>query len=134
MPGIKSLLKSGASSAWGPLVCVGVKAVVQVPADHAVGWLRDRFADHSQALPRAIVAANDRAWQAVELALATDGLRGRLFGRFRDGDLKAVRDAIRAFVAQAESGYDDATDPLRSAPRPAGNLGNPWEIPYPLTG
>ena len=59
MPAIRSLLKSGASSTWGPLVCVGVKAVVQVPAEQAVGWLRERFADHSQALPQAIVAAND---------------------------------------------------------------------------
>jgi hypothetical protein len=30
--------------------------------------------DHSQALPKALVNANDRAWQAVSIALAGNGL------------------------------------------------------------
>ena len=40
--------------------------------------VRDRFEDHSQALPRALERANDQAWQALAVALAGDGfLPGR---------------------------------------------------------
>ena len=49
-----------------PLICVDLKAILNVPADGLVTWVKSRFTDHSNALPNAIAAANDRAWQRTE--------------------------------------------------------------------
>ena len=89
-----------------PLICVGLKAVLDVPIEGAVAWLKAHFTDHTQALPKAVAAANQRAWQAVALALAGDTLYERIKGLFRDADIKAVRDQIRIFVANADTGLE----------------------------
>jgi hypothetical protein len=39
-----------------------------------VGFLAERFTDHSQRLARALQQANDNAWKALEIALAGDSL------------------------------------------------------------
>jgi len=75
--------------------------------------VKQRFTDHSEALPKAIAAANDRAWQALALALAGDSLLGTIFGRFRDSDMKAVRTQIRAFVDNSDSGLELSPAALR---------------------
>src|SRR5437763_10810922 len=43
-----------------------------------VGALARRFTDHSQKLTRALLRANERAWRALELALAGDSWWGRV--------------------------------------------------------
>ena len=104
MPAVKSALKSGAAMLAEPLICACLKSLLNIPVEESVGWLKKRFTDHSGALPKAIAAANDRAWQALELALAGESLYESIRGRLRDADLKAVRDQIRNFVAEAETG------------------------------
>ena len=103
-----------------PLVCFGLKTVLRLPdgvavaiAEKGVDWLKGRFADHSQALPRAVATAHDRAWQVVALALAGDTLLGRVANFFRDGDVKAIQTQIRRFVASADTGLDGTPDGLR---------------------
>src|SRR5262245_2977723 len=48
---------------------VGLKVVGQGSAA-LVGFLVQRFSDHSRRLEEALRAANDRAWRTLELALA----------------------------------------------------------------
>ena len=48
------------------------------------------------------------------LALAGETIFSRVCNLFRDGDLKAVKEQIRAFVQSAETGLEHATDSLRA--------------------
>ena len=57
------------------LIAFGVRYVLDVPMDDIVHAIEARMTDHSHAYPR-LARANDRAWQAVGLALAGDGLFG----------------------------------------------------------
>ena len=99
-----------------PLVCAGLKSVLKIPdgaVDAAVRWVKDRFTDHSELLTKAIATANERAWQAVALALAADTLLGKAVGVFRDGDLKTVQAQIRELLAATDFGPDADPDRLR---------------------
>src|SRR5262249_11189069 len=62
------------------------------------GWLSNRFSDHSQRLTRALERAQDRAWRAVELALAGSSWWGRCKGMLGAGDERAFRDQVEAFL------------------------------------
>jgi hypothetical protein len=42
--------------------------------DAVIGFLGDHFTDHSRRLTNALQSANDRAWRALELALAGESL------------------------------------------------------------
>ena len=114
MAAVTSALKSGLKLVAEPLFRVGLKAILDVPVQGLASWVKSRFDDPSQALPKAIAAANDRAWQAVGLALAGDTLLGHIKGVFRDGDLKAVQAQIRAFVTDADTGLDGQPAGLRA--------------------
>src|SRR5262249_47291298 len=59
------------------------------------------FTDHSARLTEALRLANDRAWQALEFALAGDSLLD-LVARADD---RAFRDQLRAFLASARLEY-----------------------------
>ena len=111
MPAVTSKLKSTVKVVAEPLLSVGLKAILELPVEELASWVKSRFTDHSAALPKAIAAANDRAWQAVGLALAGDTLLGRIF---RDGDLKAVQAQIRTFVTDADTGLDGQPAGLRA--------------------
>ena len=113
MAGLKSATKTGFATLAQPLICACLKSFLNIPVEEAVGWLKKHFTDHSRALPKAIAAANDRAWQAVGLALAGDSLFEKIRGPFRDADMKAARDQIRAFVADADSGLESIGEGLR---------------------
>src|SRR6185503_18631248 len=63
-----------------------------------VGWLRNRFGDHSGRLTRALERAQDRAWRTVELALAGSSWWGRCKGLLAAGDERAFRDQVQAFL------------------------------------
>jgi formylglycine-generating enzyme required for sulfatase activity len=82
-------------------------------ADTLIDWLGNRFTDHSQILPKALGRANDRAWQAVGLALAGDGLVDKVKDLFRDRDLTAAREAIRGFLANTPTGLEMSPAGLR---------------------
>src|SRR5438552_403776 len=58
-------------------------------AENVVGFLMRHFSDHSQRLLEALRHANDRAWRALEVALAGDGLWDRCKLVLASGDEKA---------------------------------------------
>src|SRR5262249_1149602 len=113
-----------------PLVTGAMKATGVGIADDAVAgvvnFLNDRFLDHSKTLVNALHHANDRAWRALEIALA-----GESFLTWLDkADDKAFRDQVRQFLAalppDREPGLDTearalALNELRAA-RKAGLL------------
>ena len=79
----------GATHAAG---LVGVEAVARFLGQH--------FTDHSQRLVVALRGANERAWQALEVALAGESLWGKL----DDADDRAFRQQVRAFLDAAPLG------------------------------
>ncbi len=82
-------LLSGASRAVGFHVAnEGIDAVV--------GFLSDRFSDHSRRLLQALQTANDRAWRALEISLAGESLLTWL-DRSED---RAFREQIRRFLSE----------------------------------
>ena len=69
----------------GPLVKGVCEAaglsMTDAPADSVAGALAARFKDHSHRLGEALRTANERAWQALEVALAGDSWWQRVKGR-----------------------------------------------------
>lgn len=100
-------------SITGTLAAFSLRYTCNVSADALIGWIADRFADHSLALPNALKRANDSAWKVVGLALAGDTLIDRVKDSFRDRDLTALRDQIRAFLANAPTGLEMSPAGLR---------------------
>src|SRR5262249_27159564 len=73
-------------------------------------FLTDRLLDHSRRLPEALRRAHDRAWRALEVALAGPSFAGAL-GRAEDA---ALRRQIEAFLRHAELGpQPDSRDDFR---------------------
>ncbi len=76
----------------------------QVIGDYADGPVQiaaaveQRFRDHSRTLPKALDHAHQRAWQALGLALAGDGLLDRVKVFFASGDDKGVREQVQLFL------------------------------------
>lgn len=101
-------------SITGGLLAFGVRYVFNVSADHVVSVIEKRMTDHSQALPKALSRANDRAWTAVGLALNGDSLFDRVKDIFRDADMKGVRDQIKNFLNHTPTGLEDATASIRA--------------------
>ncbi|HTU23247.1 MAG TPA: serine/threonine-protein kinase [Gemmataceae bacterium] len=96
------------------LIAFGVRYVLDVPVDTIVHVIEARMTDHSHALLKALARANDRAWQAVGLALAGEGLFERVKDVFRDGDLKGIRDQIRKFLDNTPTGLETANPAVRA--------------------
>ncbi len=90
----------------GGLFSFALRYVFNESADRVIGAIEKRLTDHSQALPKALAKANDRAWEAVGLALAGDGLFDRVRDVFRDADVKGVRDQIKKFLDQTPTGLE----------------------------
>ena len=63
-----------------------------------VKFLADRFTDHSQKLTAALQTANDRAWKAIEVALAGDSLWERCKVTLASAEDQAFREQVRAFL------------------------------------
>src|SRR5689334_22184273 len=80
------------------MIGFGLRQVLDVDAEGVVDTVLSRFGDHSQALPRALMRANDRAWQALGVALAGEGMFDRLKRLFASGDDKGVREQVRQFL------------------------------------
>ena len=56
------------------------------------------FKDHSNTLPKALARANDRAWQAVSIALAGDSFLDQIKRFFASSDDKGIREQVRLFL------------------------------------
>ena len=63
-----------------------------------VGFLAQRFTDHSTKLTDALEAANERAWKALEIALAGESFWDRCKVVLSSGEDKAFGRQVRAFL------------------------------------
>jgi WD40 repeat protein len=69
--------------------------------DAVVGFLTERFSDHSQRLTAALNHANERAWKALEISLAGESLWERFTVASSRAEDQAFRQQIRAFLDAA---------------------------------
>jgi hypothetical protein len=98
-----------------PLLAYALRQVIGESADQVAAFIAGRFADPSRALPRALDRANDRAWQALALALAGDGLLDQIKGFFAGGDVKGFRDQVRPFMEANRSHFEGTATDFRRA-------------------
>jgi formylglycine-generating enzyme required for sulfatase activity/tetratricopeptide (TPR) repeat protein len=63
-----------------------------------IGLIEQHYRDHSQTLPAALARANDRAWHALDVALAGEGFCDRVKRLFTSGDDRAFREQVRCFL------------------------------------
>jgi hypothetical protein len=70
-------------------------------AEAAVDLLAAHFTDHSQRLIKALRSANERAWKALELALAGESFWRRCRSACARAEDRAFRDQVRAFLDAA---------------------------------
>jgi len=83
-------------------------------ADSVIQRVERHYTDHSQTLPKALARANDRAWQALSIALAGDTLLeqiSRFF--FASGDDKGIREQVRLFLLDKTIGYEEMPGDFR---------------------
>jgi hypothetical protein len=71
--------------------------------------------DHSQALPRALARANDRAWQALGVALAGDGFLDQIKVFFASQDDKGVREQVSRFLNGSRLHFEGTPVQFRKA-------------------
>ena len=81
----------------GAVKAVGFK-IAEEGADAVVGLLARYFTDHSQRLAAALHTANERAWRALEIALAGDSLWERCKVKLASRDYQAFRQQVQAFL------------------------------------
>jgi hypothetical protein len=117
------------------LVGFGLRQVIGDYADGAVqvaAVIEHRFRDHSRTLPKALDHAHHRAWQALGVALAGDGLLDRVKVFFASGDDKGVREQVQLFLDGNAVSFDgtpadfrrDCLDELQRL-RKSGRLSTP---------
>ncbi len=91
------------------LIGFGLRQVIGDSADdvgQVVGAVEQRFRDHSRKLPKALENAHNRAWQALGVALAGDGLLDRVKVFFASGDDKGVREQVQLFLKSNAVSFD----------------------------
>src|SRR5262249_47992782 len=82
------------------LVAFGLRQVIGDVAGPVIDFVRTSFTDHGARLPRALASAHKRAWEALVLALDGDGVLEQIKGWWAGGDVRGVRDQIRAILAK----------------------------------
>lgn len=82
-------------------------------ADTLVRFVGSRFSAHTDRLAGALATANDRAWKALEVALAGQSWWDRCKGLLSSGDEKKFRNDIEAFLQSAGAGTAGLTTDLR---------------------
>lgn len=88
------------------LIGFGLRQVIGEATENVVDFVENRFTDHSQTLPKALARANDRAWQALSIALAGDGFLDKIKVFFASGDDKGIREQVRLFLQDKNVGLD----------------------------
>lgn len=88
------------------LIGFGLRQVIGDVIDHVGDFVEMRFTDHSQTLPKALARANDRAWQALGIALAGDTFVDKLKVLFASGDDKGIREQVRRFLQDKTIGFE----------------------------
>jgi len=101
----------------GKLIGFGFRQVIGNVADDAARIaeiVEHHFSDHSQKLPKALARANNRAWQALSIALAGDGFLDKIKLFFASGDDKGIREQVRLFLQEKSIGYEGTSADFRS--------------------
>src|SRR5437016_5940249 len=80
------------------LAGLALRPLVGSQVEQAAQFLKDHRSDHSRKLPAALGRANERAWRAVEVALAGDSWWQRLQGMLGRGEDRAVAQQLRSFL------------------------------------
>ncbi len=70
-------------------------------SEDVFNFLTERFTDHSQKLSKALHSSNEKAWNALEIALAGDSLWDRCKVLIARGEDKAFAQQVRAFLDAA---------------------------------
>jgi TPR repeat protein len=78
------------------------------PGDAVIGFLTERFSDHSQRLTKALESANERAWKALEVALGGESLWERCKTALASAEDRAFREQLRVFLEQSPLKKDAA--------------------------
>ncbi len=81
--------------------------------DGAVRFLHKHFSDHSQQLTEAVQRANDRAWRALEIALAGDSWWARIKGTLTPAEDKGLARQVRAYLQVAPLPAVQGNEPVR---------------------
>jgi serine/threonine protein kinase len=92
---LSSLALKGAAQAAGDVLGIGAASVV---ADQVAGFLLNRFVDHSKRLNRALARSTERAWRAVEVALAGNSWWDRCKLVLSSADVRGFREQIQIFL------------------------------------
>ncbi len=98
------------------LVCFGVRQVLGVDVADVAAAVEQQFTDHSQALPRALATANDKAWKALGVSLAGDSLFDKAkIWLVASGDEKGFREQVTRFLAVKGVSFDGSPAEFRKA-------------------
>src|SRR5947209_13849851 len=95
----------------------------EAAVEGVVGFLTRHFTDHSQRLGEALRLTNDRAWRALEVALAGESLWDRCKLLLASAEDKSFREQVRPFLdacplaeMQGKAAYrQSCLDELRTA-------------------
>lgn len=71
-----------------------------------VQFVEQHFMDNSKTLPKALAKANDRAWQALGIALAGDGFLDKIKVFLASGDDKGIREQVRLFLQDKNIAFE----------------------------
>jgi formylglycine-generating enzyme required for sulfatase activity len=88
------------------LAAYALRQVIGEAADEVAAFAERRFTDHSQALPRALATAADRAWQTLGIALAGDGICDRFKRLFASADDRGFREQVTRFLNSGRLGFE----------------------------
>ncbi len=97
------------------LVAFALRQVVGDSVENLVQWVENYLSNHSQALPKALARANDRAWQALGIALAGDGFLDQVKVFFASGDDKGIREQVARFLSGNPLGLESKSEAFRRA-------------------
>lgn len=101
------------------LLALGLRQVIGDTAmdlaGGVVGLVRQRFTDHSMALPKALATANDRAWKALAIALAGDQFLDRIRMWFASSDDNGLREQVRRFLDSKPFPFEGTAADFRQA-------------------
>ena len=115
------------------LLAFGLRQVIEVPPDvvenlagmaadlaasagtagKVFDLIRQRLTDHGETLPKALTAANNRAWQAVAVALAGRGFFTSVKEFFTERTPRAFHEQVEAFLAQNADGFPGTSQEFR---------------------
>src|SRR6516165_3982170 len=103
--GLRQVIGTVAGDQAGEMAGLATGSVIEL--------VEKRFTDRSQKLPKALARANDRAWQALSIALAGETFLDKIKVFFASGDDKGIREQVRLFLQDKNIGFEGTPADLR---------------------